>query len=59
MPLEEPEPYDEDIDNADNLVNTPPDVGLAAGYSAQAQAYALISIAKTLRRLELLLPKLR
>ncbi len=60
MPIEEePKPYDEDIIEADKLVNVDPGNEYAAAYSTQAQAYALISIARTLRRLELLLPSLR
>ncbi len=59
MPTEEPKPYDENIDWADTLVNVDPALDYAAAHATQAQAYALISIARTLRRLELLLPKLR
>ena len=46
---------DEDIENADNLANVDPAHTYAQAYSTQAQTYALISIAKTLRRLETLL----
>lgn len=59
MPTEEPKPYDEDINNADVLVNVDPAEECAAAHATQAQAYALISIARTLRRLELLQPKVR
>lgn len=59
MPLEEPKPYDEDIDNADTLVSVDPCQEGAEACAVQAQASALISIARTLRRLELLLPSLR
>lgn len=43
---------DKDIDWADTLVNVDPALDYAVAHSTQAQAYALISIAKTLRRLE-------
>lgn len=60
MPIEEePKPYDEDLIEADKLASLPADHKCATAYATQAQALALISIARTLRRLELLLPKLR
>lgn len=55
MPTEEPKSYDEDIDNADNFASLDPADEYAATYATQAQALALISIAKTLRRIELAL----
>ncbi len=48
---------DEDLENADNLVNVDPGLDYASAHSIQAIAYALISIAKTLRRLEIFLQK--
>lgn len=48
---------DEDINNADTLVNVDPALDYAQAHSTQAQAYALISIAKALRRLETFLQK--
>lgn len=54
--MKEPKPHDEDIDKADGLIERRTHA-LAGPNAAIAQALALISIAKTLRRLELRLPK--
>lgn len=48
---------DKDTDWAETLVNVDPALDYAAAHSTQAQAYALISITKTLRRLEIFLQK--
>lgn len=47
-----PKDHDEDLENADMLVNVEPGGEGAAAYATQAHAYATISIAKTLRRME-------